>query len=77
MANTFGTAEVFRGKVVVDAGAGSGAQAVWMLESGARHVILLDLSHAVDGVKCRLEIPGDWVSSKNRLLNASKGMGSA
>lgn len=37
----------------------------------------VDLAHAVDGVKCRLEIPGDWVSSKNRLLNASKGMGSA
>ena len=48
--NTFGSTEAFRGKVVVDAGAGSGAQAVWMLESGARHVILLELSHAVDGV---------------------------
>ena len=48
--NTFGTPDVFRGKVIVDAGAGSGAQALWMLEHGARHVILLELSHSVDGV---------------------------
>ena len=48
--NTFGTPDVFRGKVVIDAGAGSGAQALWMLEHGARHVILLELSHSVDGV---------------------------
>lgn len=48
--HTFGSPEVFRGKVIVDAGAGSGAQALWMLESGARHVILLELSHAVDDV---------------------------
>ena len=36
--------------MIVDAGAGSGAQALWMLEHGARHVILLELSHSVDGV---------------------------
>lgn len=48
--NTFGSPDVFRGKVVVDAGAGSGAQALWMLESGAQHVILLELSHSVDDV---------------------------
>jgi ubiquinone/menaquinone biosynthesis C-methylase UbiE len=48
--NTFGSVEAFRDKVIVDAGAGSGAQALWMLQSGARHVILLELSHAVDGV---------------------------
>jgi len=48
--NTFGSTEAFRGKVIVDAGAGSGAQALWMLQSGAAHVILLELSHAVDGI---------------------------
>ncbi len=48
--NTFGSPEVFRGKVIVDAGAGSGAQALWMLQSGAARVILLELSHSVDGV---------------------------
>jgi ubiquinone/menaquinone biosynthesis C-methylase UbiE/uncharacterized protein YbaR (Trm112 family) len=48
--NTFGSVDAFRGKVIVDAGAGSGAQALWMLQSGARHVMLLELSHSVDGV---------------------------
>jgi ubiquinone/menaquinone biosynthesis C-methylase UbiE len=48
--NTFGSPDVFRGKVIVDAGAGSGAQALWMLESGAQHVFLLELSHSVDDV---------------------------
>jgi SAM-dependent methyltransferase len=50
VANTFGSTIVFRDKVIVDAGGGSGAQSVWMLESGAKHVILLELSHAVDDV---------------------------
>jgi ubiquinone/menaquinone biosynthesis C-methylase UbiE len=50
VANTFGSTEVFKGRVVVDAGAGSGAQALWLLQAGAAHVILLELSHSVDGV---------------------------
>ena len=53
VANTFGSVDSFRDKVVVDAGAGSGSQSAWMLEAGARHVILLELSHAVDGVISR------------------------
>jgi SAM-dependent methyltransferase len=57
--NTFGSVDAFRGKVVVDAGAGSGAQALWMLQSGARRVILLELSHSVDDVvKRNLETSG-------------------
>lgn len=48
--NTFGSQKVFEDKIVVDAGGGSGMQTMWMLESGARHVILLDLSHSVDDV---------------------------
>jgi SAM-dependent methyltransferase/uncharacterized protein YbaR (Trm112 family) len=48
--NTFGSTDVFRDKVIVDAGAGSGAQALWMLQSGAKRVILLELSHSVEGV---------------------------
>lgn len=48
--HTFGTTDAFRGKLVVDAGGGSGAQTLWMLEAGARHVIMLDLSHSVDDV---------------------------
>jgi SAM-dependent methyltransferase len=48
--NTFGSTEVFRGKLVVDAGAGSGMQSRWMAEAGAARVIALELSHSVDGV---------------------------
>jgi ubiquinone/menaquinone biosynthesis C-methylase UbiE len=48
--NTFGSVEAFRGKVIVDAGAGSGAQALWMLQSGAKRVMLLELSHSVEDV---------------------------
>lgn len=51
--NTFGGLEVFRGKVVVDCGAGSGMQSRWMAEAGASHVISLELSHSVDGVMRR------------------------
>lgn len=48
--NTFGSLDVFRGKVIVDAGAGSGMQSVWMREAGANLVIALELSHSVDGI---------------------------
>src|SRR5437867_1331039 len=50
VANTFGTTDIFKDKVVVDAGGGSGSQTLWMLESGAKHVIMLELSHCVDDV---------------------------
>jgi uncharacterized protein YbaR (Trm112 family) len=50
VANTFGSTEAFRDKLIVDAGGGSGAQTLWMLESGAKHVIMLELSHSVDDV---------------------------
>ncbi|WP_417774021.1 methyltransferase domain-containing protein [Stappia sp.] len=53
VANTFGDTSAFAGKVIVDAGGGSGAQSLWMLESGAERVILLDLSHSVDDVVSR------------------------
>lgn len=48
--NTFGSTDAFRGKVIVDAGGGSGSQTLWMLETGAKHVIMLELSHSVDDV---------------------------
>lgn len=53
VANTFGSVDAFAGRVIVDAGAGSGAQTLWMLEAGAKHVIALELSHSVDGVMRR------------------------
>ena len=48
--NTFGSADAFKSKLIVDAGGGSGAQTLWMLEAGAKHVIMLELSDSVDDV---------------------------
>lgn len=50
VANTFGSTAAFAGKIIVDAGGGSGSQTKWFAEYGARHVILMDLSHSVDDV---------------------------
>ncbi|WNO05826.1 methyltransferase domain-containing protein [Rhodoferax mekongensis] len=48
--NTFGSAGAFKDTLIVDAGGGSGAQTKWFSEYGAKHVIMLDLSHSVDDV---------------------------
>lgn len=58
--NTFGSTEGFRDLVIVDAGGGSGSQSLWMLESGAKRVILLELSHSVDDVVRRNIESGKW-----------------
>ncbi|HHT9158232.1 MAG TPA: methyltransferase domain-containing protein [Candidatus Brocadiaceae bacterium] len=50
VANTFGTTAAFSGKLIVDAGGGTGAQTKWFAEYGASHVIMMDLSHSVDYV---------------------------
>lgn len=50
VANTFGSTDAFQGKLMVDAGGGSGAQTKWFAEYGAKHVIMMDLSHSVDDV---------------------------
>lgn len=50
VANTFGGTAAFKNKLIVDAGGGSGAQTKWFVEYGARHVIMMDLSHSVDHV---------------------------
>jgi len=39
-----------RNKVVVDAGGGAGMQTYWLLENGAKHVIMMDLSNTVDNI---------------------------
>jgi PAS domain S-box-containing protein len=36
----------------------------------------VDLAHAADGVKCRLEIPADWVSRSHRPTDAWTGVAS-
>lgn len=45
-----GSTDVFKGKIVVDAGAGSGIHSRWISEAGAKLVYSLELSHSVDGV---------------------------
>lgn len=42
-----GSESAFKGKVIVDAGAGSGAQSRWMAEAGAKLVISLELSNTI------------------------------
>lgn len=51
--HNFGTTEIFRNKIVVDAGAGSGSQSKWIAEAGANLVLTLELSHSVDDVMRR------------------------
>jgi uncharacterized protein YbaR (Trm112 family) len=58
--NTFGSVDAFKGKTIVDAGGGSGAQTLWMLESGARHVVMLELSDSVDDVVQRNLMPSGY-----------------
>jgi SAM-dependent methyltransferase len=48
--NTFGSTDAFKDRLIVDCGGGSGAQSKWFAEYGARHVIMLELSHTVDGI---------------------------
>lgn len=60
--NTFGDIEVFRNKIIVDAGGGSGAQTLWMLESGAKHLFMLDLSNSVDDVVQRNLKPSGYTN---------------
>lgn len=48
--HTFGKFSWFKGKTVVDCGAGAGMQTRWLASNGAKHVIALELSHTVDGV---------------------------
>jgi ubiquinone/menaquinone biosynthesis C-methylase UbiE len=60
--NTFGSTAVFKDKIVVDAGGGSGAQTLWILESGAKHVIMMDLSHSVDDVVQRNLKPSGFLN---------------
>src|SRR3989344_8711569 len=42
-----GTESQFKGKIIVDAGAGSGAPSRWMAEAGAKLVISLELSNTI------------------------------
>ena len=50
---SFGSTGFYKGKIVIDAGAGSGMMTRWIAESGAKQVIALELSHSVDDVMRR------------------------
>lgn len=50
VANTFGSVDVFKDKLIVDAGGGRGAQTKWFAEYEAKHVIMMELSHSADDV---------------------------
>jgi len=51
--NTWGSTSIFKDKIIIDAGGGSGAQSKWFLEYKAKHVIILDLSQSLDDVARR------------------------
>lgn len=55
--HTFGSTDVFLNKKVIDCGGGTGYQAKWMVENGAKHVIYLENSKHIDGIarECRDE----------------------
>ena len=57
--NTWGDTNIFKGKIIIDAGGGSGAQGKWFLEYGAKHLIILDLSNSLDDVAKRNLIDAD------------------
>lgn len=42
-----GSQTAFRNKTIIDAGAGSGAQSLWMAEAGAKFVISMELSDTI------------------------------
>jgi uncharacterized protein YbaR (Trm112 family) len=46
----FGSSRYFRGKLIVECGAGTGMHTRWMLEAGAKRVIALELSNTVDQI---------------------------
>jgi ubiquinone/menaquinone biosynthesis C-methylase UbiE/uncharacterized protein YbaR (Trm112 family) len=51
MRNSFDNGvEDIKDKIIIDAGGGAGMQSYWLLESGAKHVVMMDLSNTVDNV---------------------------
>mgnify|MGYP004000107571 FL=1 len=51
MKNSFDNGvKAIKDKIVVDAGGGAGMQSYWLLEHGAKHVIMMDLSNTVDNI---------------------------
>jgi ubiquinone/menaquinone biosynthesis C-methylase UbiE len=56
----------FRGRLVIDAGAGAGDQSRWLVEHGAS-VVSVDLSAAIDVVAAKLRLSAEWVGVQGDL----------
>lgn len=66
----------FKGKVALDAGAGTGDQSRWMLEQGAR-VMSVDLSDSIDIVARKLRNCAAWVGIQGDVTALPIGEGQA
>jgi ubiquinone/menaquinone biosynthesis C-methylase UbiE len=69
VAEKFGvTLEYFKGKVVVDMGAGAGDQSSYLLRQGAS-VVSVDLSSAIDVVAAKLRMNRAWFGIQGDITN--------
>jgi len=55
------TAGEFRGIDILDAGAGAGDQSRWLLQHGAKSVVSIDLSDAIEVAHKKLERNANWL----------------
>ncbi len=55
------TEQEFRGADILDAGAGAGDQSRWLLHQGARAVVSIDLSGAIEVTHKKLEKYANWL----------------
>jgi ubiquinone/menaquinone biosynthesis C-methylase UbiE len=69
VAERFGLGEDdFRGRLVLDAGAGAGDQSAWLVEKGAS-VVSIDLSEAIDVVAAKLRMSSRWAGVQGDITN--------
>lgn len=59
--------EYYADKLILDAGAGAGDQSRWLLGSGARGVVSVELSRAVDVVRRKLGDYDNWLGIRGDL----------
>ena len=61
---------LFKGKLVLDAGCGAGAQSGWLLGTGcARLVVSIDLSSAIDVSNTKLSDYDNWIGIQGDVTN--------
>lgn len=59
--------EFYSGKVVLDAGAGAGDQSRWLLDAGAKIVVSVDLSDAINVAAAKLGGRTNWVAVRGDI----------